>query len=231
MRVCLRRRQSSRCQLPIVARVNQVVRDTGMLRIRLKQRLEQFSRLLLPCMRFVGRRRVGQKRQSIKHLRFDIFGIRRCQRGHGSFIVQSARRIRNSPSVLKYQARCPNKAGFTFRSCLCAQGLPDFLLRNGNRSWRNRRFPQLVIGTHGDAPVGHRAVGISICHAPECLRRSVVRKRVKQRNGSIEFLLHGGIAGRRERHFSQSLRCRMIMFLCGDRQRKDQTSQEYSRDR
>src|ERR1700751_5014397 len=69
------RRKSLWRELCIVARVDEVVRDSGVLRVGAIKRLKQMSRLLLLRMRLVGRRCVRQERERVKHLYFDVFPV------------------------------------------------------------------------------------------------------------------------------------------------------------
>ncbi len=55
--------------------MDEVVRDSRVLRIGAIQWLKQIGRLLLVRMRLVGRRRSRQQPERIKHLRFDIFPV------------------------------------------------------------------------------------------------------------------------------------------------------------
>ena len=103
-RVDFRRRQSSSRQLRIVIGMDQVVRDSRVLRVSAKERLKQIRRLLLIGMRFICRRCIGQQRQRIKHLSFHIREVVLRQSLHRVLVIRRSGAISHRSGILIDQA-------------------------------------------------------------------------------------------------------------------------------
>ena len=60
------------CEFRVVAGMDEVVRDSRVLRIGAIERLKQIDRLFLLRMRLVGRRCIREECERVKHLGFDV---------------------------------------------------------------------------------------------------------------------------------------------------------------
>ncbi len=89
--------------------------------------------------------------------------------------------------------------------------LLDLFLRNRNVGGADGRLPKLVIVRHGDSPMRHRTLRILFGHTLKCFFGVGIREGVKQSDAAVELLLNGRFAGDGKRHFSELLRCGVVV--------------------
>ena len=178
------RRKASRCEFRIVVSMDEVMRDSRVLRIGAIKRLKQIGRLFLPRMRLVGRSCVRQECKRIKHLRFDIFPVLCSEIAHCVLVVQRPRAVRNGRSVLIYQAERMDELALAFGARPDLLRTLDLFLRNRNcrrlrwagpKAGESTSWPFPNGPSHTADPVSPRAE----MHLPQrCKRRSEAEPRL-----------------------------------------------------
>src|SRR5580765_8905309 len=108
--------------------MNQIVRNSRMLRVRAEERLKNFRRLFLICVGFICRRRIGQQRQRVKHLGLGILLIVRSNFVHGLLIASRSTTIFRRVVILVDLAECVDKFAFAVAASLALLSDYNFML-------------------------------------------------------------------------------------------------------
>ena len=188
-----------------VVAVDDVVRNARVLRHLAEDRLENFSRLLLPRVRLVRRHRERDavQRECIEDRRLAVFRILRGQRGHRLLKGKKTRDVVDR--VL---------TGIADRVAVRDRG--DAGLEVVGR----RRLPDLVEAAHRHPPVRHRAGRVRGGQLRERLVGLAVPERVQHREADVEPPLRFGGARDRKVHLPEPGRIAFGVIVAGVGQSK-----------
>ena len=218
-----------------VVGVDDVVRQAGMLRHLLEERLEDVGRLQLLRVGLVGRHRRLRDRQRVEDRTSMSFGL--AADDSSASPLRSGRRDRAASS----DRRCSNRMATASMSAFsrgvgdpvaCALATMRLALLDRRRlPQAAERVPPLA---HRHAPVRHRAAGILLRDRLEHLGRFGEPERVQQRDRLVEVVLHAGGAGGVELHAGAADlvgRHRPVSLVLRERQRRPQARTENGNDR
>ena len=192
--VALCRRQALTANWRKIIAVDDVVRDTGMVRLLRLDRLQDRRRLelfgvglVIEIHRFIERKRVEDGR-------LGVVGITLGQLGHRRLIGERARAQVHFVVILEEGRKRLDPVLFALGlgagRAPCLDRLPSLAHQLG-RKRGNQRIGTL---TDGYAPVGHGTRGLLLGQGGECLHCFRKEKRMQHRNGAIELALGGGAA-------------------------------------
>ena len=187
----------------IVAGVNNVVHEAGVVGVLRPERLKHGHGLSLLSEAGIGRRHRGQQRQRIEGAGIGVVGMRGVELAHGRRVSIDARLV-----VLRARPIEIGEAGdvLTLAWRFGGMRLCGFdLAPAGRHRIVVRALPDLVENAHRDAPVGHRAAGIALQDSLELGSCLLVPEVVQQRDAPIEAPLRGGGTGDGKRHRAQAL--------------------------
>ena len=197
--------QSARGERRVVVAVDHVVSGAGMVGRRGEDLLGDLRRAFLARIGLVVRIGRGLKRQRVEGHDLAIVRIALRHLLHQLAVCERARAVIELVRVLEERLRGRDEVALArrlgARGCRLLDGLPSPLERR-----RRRRRPDLRPAAQGQAPVGHRAVGVGLSDGRKRLRRLEVPERVQERDGPLERLLHGRAARDREPHLPDLLR-------------------------
>ncbi len=180
------------------------MRHAGMLGLERQDAVEHLGRLLLFGVGLVGRRVVGhaEQRQRAEDGDLVIVGVTAGEAGHGGLErgdalgMQPRRRLdvegADGADPIRFLGHARRHRGGLLR---CGAAARDLLLGG--------RTPDHVVVRHGDAPLGHRALGIGRGNLVEGRLGPRVAEGMHEGDGAVEVGLLLGRAGNREVHFAQ----------------------------
>ena len=197
----------------IIVDMNQVVKDTRVLRILRVDLLEELCRESLLLEAFGAFLNGGQQRQSIKQLRLVVWVGRVCGR-HRVHVSLISRRLWVRAAVLVEGANCseihPLARRFARRAHTLLHECPRRRLVRSRR-----RIPEwMVVGLCG-APVRYGAVRVALCDLRESLQRAGIPEVMEQREGTVEGLRDRGRARDVHVHVSEPVNRRVDFLRLG----------------
>ena len=188
----------------IVVEVNEIVRDAGMLRLALGDRLEDCRALELVGVGLVGRRGRCVERERVMDLRLVVLRILLCQLLHRLGIGHDARAVIELLVVGVHDRERVDIVALALRL-----GADALALRNGGGAvgeiLRRRRHVRVPEQAQRNAPIGDAAFGIGLQHILKRLLRCAVPERMLVQHRAIEKLLRLRLAGGLETDVSKLL--------------------------
>ncbi len=209
---------NARCRQPrlghlrVVAGVNDVVRQAGMIRVPLEQRHQDGDRLLRVRQRGVPRRLRSQERQRVEGSCLLVLRILGVQLTHGVGIRGDALHVIGRRGIVVEDGQGGDEILF-------ARGLRAQLLRHHHllmalRQHRLlRALPDLVEVAQRDAPMRHRTRRIALGYVGELRLGVLVLERVHECDPAVELLLRGRRARNRKRNGTELLASIVMMHV------------------
>src|SRR6266403_4776841 len=198
-RVVLRRRERALDQRRITVGVNDVVARARVLRLLRKNLLENGAGLQLILVGLVEAVCGREQRQRVEEARLDVVGIALREPLHLAHVGARARAMielvmigvegRERLEVIAFARRRPAQ-----------RQRPRDGLASRFQAGRRRRRPDLGPRGHGDAPIGHGAIGLRLGDGGEFFQRLPIPERVQRCERGIEARLNVGAAGDRQAH-------------------------------
>ena len=202
LRVLVRHRHALARERREIVAVDEVMRDAGMLRILLVERLEDADRLQQRRHVLVVEGLV--ERERVEHLRLDVVRVLLRQRRHRLLVVPGAR-------VLVDLVEVPVELLDRRQPVALALGLGAdrlALLHRIEAALERRGVPRADerVGArrHGEPPVGDRAARIGLGNGGERLQRFGKIERMQLRERPLELLLRLRAARSPEQHFAEA---------------------------
>ena len=186
----------------IVVEMDQIVRDAGMLRLALEDRLQDRRAFELVGVGLVGRRGRRVERERVVDLRLVVFRIALRQLLHGLGIGLHARAVVDLVVIGVHDARarrCSRARAASWRRRL-SLGDRGSALGEILRGRRDVRVPQQA---QRNAPIGDAAFGIGLQDILEDLLRCAVPERMLVQHRAVEVLLRLRFARRLEMHLAE----------------------------
>ena len=210
-----------------VVRVNQVVRDTRVLRVLRVQPFEDPGRLQLAGICHVVLRRSSLECQRVEDLRLEVVRVPRGQRLQRVRVALEPRRDGNGLVISKVHPRGLDPVALTRAAGVHRTRLLERIPGGPcvcRRGRRDQRVPEQI---QGDAPVADRAGRIPVEHATERLAGVVEPIGVQHRHTALEFGLHGRTARRREVDPSELMLTGLMALRSGEGGRQDEGGDQY----
>ena len=185
LRVGASRRQRQRSELGIIEGVDHVMGDPGVSRLQGEHAIEDLRGVLLPRIRLVGRRVVGdaQDRERVEDRRLVVARIAPRHACHGLFESDDARRVRGLRLVVGGDG--VDEVALAIGRGADLLCLPRRLGPGGKLIVR-RRPPDDVEIRHRQAPLRNAAGGVLREDVLEAARRLCIGEGVQHRQGALE---------------------------------------------
>src|SRR5215212_3189986 len=184
----------------VVVTVNQVMSDSGMLRLKREDAVQDLGGFLLPCITLIRRHRSGgDERQGVEHACFVVGWVELVYPFHRIAVSKSPRSMIEVLVVLveslhrryvSLLARCSRR----YRLRLFNSAPTLLQLRRRGRS------PERMVITHSDAPVAHATLRVHDGNFRKSFLSLFVFKRMKPRDCMIELRLRLAVTGYVEIH-------------------------------
>jgi hypothetical protein len=190
----------------VVAGMDDVMHDAGMIGVLHPKRRQHLHRAALRLETGIGLRFCRERRERVEGARIDVVRVCGVKLAHG-------RRVGIDAGLIVLRSGLVEAGeGGDVRTLACGLRRVGFGRRELAPARRHRcivgSVPNLVKDAHGHSPVRHRTSAVGLKDPLELRPRLLVPEIVQQRDSSIEAGLCGSGTGDRKRYRAEVLLCR-----------------------